>query len=240
MVSNPKNIPLQTYKIWIRQQSQAPGSVINDIFYDQNKHIYTVGTIGDYAGTIIEKFDISGNSMFSKVINPPINLSIFGSNICADLNYVYATGVVFSNLNNTYTGNVFVCKIDTFGNEVWKIKITGYLTNAGPGSGSPRIALSGDGGVFLSWGMTIIKLDTDGNIVWRKAFEGQSYSYLPTTFKDLKVYNGQIYLSGSVPSFSTTFPLIVKLDSSGNLIFSKKIQYSPIEINDNMLSLIHI
>ena len=162
-------------------------------------------------------------------------------------------GVGVFNLTAIGNGDIFISKLDTSGNFIWakqlggsnfefglsitldkvgNIYTTGYFSGTvdfDPGASSYNLTSLGGGEAFIS------KLDTSGNFVWAKQFSGVGDS-LGTS---LSLDNlGNVYATGyfdqtvdfdpnegifDITSLGSLDIYILKLDSSGNFAWAKKI-----------------
>ncbi len=137
----------------------------------------------------------------------------------------------------TLEAYAFLSKVDSDGNVLWskfykKVSVEGEYLYEGA-----MIPVS-DGGVIIvgiavkknsgnegSDSQSIIfKIDSEGNIVWKKSFPDLDY-YLCSI---IKVDNDNYLISGNNSKNS----IIIKIDSSGNIIWSKKI------VNKTIISLL--
>jgi len=180
-------------------------------------------SINDY---VVIKIDSDGNILWQKKIGG-INSDI-GYAVAVDgSGNVYVTGYQGSDVyGGTYDYGVI--KLDTNGNIIWQKKIGGTGDDYGRG-----IAVDGSGNVYINGSQSsddygsndygVIKLDTNGNIIWQKKIGGTGDDYGWAIAVDGV---GNVYLNGYQASdvYGGTYDYgVIKLDSSGNLLWQKKI-----------------
>jgi hypothetical protein len=123
--------------------------------------------------------------------------------------------------------DIYVIKIDAFGNLLWSKTIGGNKWDC-----AYSIIGTKDGGLAIAgitksfgagdWDVFIVKLDANGNLLWSKTIGGndsdEAYSIIET--KD-----GGLAIAGETNSFGDGKDdfFIVKLDANGNLLWSKTI-----------------
>lgn len=174
----------------------------------------------------------------------------------SDGNYVIA-GLTGSNDGNV-SGNhglvdYWVVKIDTNGDILWQKTFGGTLaeeafslvqTNSG-GFIVGGIASSSDGDVSINkgeWDYWLINIDSDGNLLWEKSFGGTSFDSLRNI---TKTSNGGYIVMGYTLSTDGDITLnngegdiwIVKLDSSGNLMWQKSLGGSNDDFGNEIIQL---
>lgn len=217
-------------------------------------------TAGVNGSIFIQKLDASGNFVWAKSFVLDAGWS---DSICVDTSgNVYTTGTysltvdfdpgsgVF-NLSAGNGGDVFIQKLDAFGNFVWAksfggpggdlgnliyVDATGNIFTSGqfsqmadlnPGVGTYNITSTGNIDVFVQ------KLDASGNFVWGKSFGSAGNDSIASIKQDA---SGNLYITGQ---FSGTISFnngtgttnltsngdednyILKLDGSGNFIWAK-------------------
>jgi len=187
-----------------------------------NGHQYS-DSYGDSDYGVI-KLDSDGNSVWQKKIG---GFSYeFGYGIAVDgSGNVYLNGYERSDALGTYDYGVM--KLDSSGNEVWKKNIGGFSSDLGH-----DIALDDLGNVYLigyqdsnTYGgkdYGVIKLDTNGNLLWQKKIGGTTQDFSISIAVDS---SRNVYLNGyqDSDSYGSNDYGVVKLDTDGNLIWQKKI-----------------
>jgi hypothetical protein len=126
-----------------------------------------------------------------------------------------------------HSGSIFACKVlaDNCGH-IYVGGNAGPYTDFDPGPGFYYAA----GGVS---GMFIHKLDTNGNIIWAKVFEGNAYLNEMAILGDTALaFTGGLYGQVDFDPGAGTYllntqamsdPFVAKIDSAGNLKWGKKI-----------------
>jgi hypothetical protein len=124
-------------------------------------------------------------------------------------------------------GDIYVVKLDSSGNVQWTKTIGGSAWD-----GASSIIQSSDGGYVVA-GYTysfgagngdfyVVKLDSSGNVIWTKTIGGSSYDF---AYSIIQSSDGGYAVAGGTYSFgagSSDF-YVVKLDSAGNVIWTKTI-----------------
>ncbi|MEO0262457.1 MAG: hypothetical protein ABIM62_01910 [candidate division WOR-3 bacterium] len=126
--------------------------------------------------------------------------------------------------------NIYVMKLNPSGQAIWAKAYGGDNIDLGY-----SIYQTSDGGYIVagrteSYGagntdFLVIKLNSDGNIVWAKAYGGSGYEHEPRL---IKTSDGGYLLIGETWSFGgwTSNFLVIKLDQNGNIVWSKAIGIS--------------
>jgi len=123
--------------------------------------------------------------------------------------------------------DIYVVKLDSSGNVVWTKTIGGSLTD---GAGS--IIQSSDGGYVVAGGTLsfgagyadfyVVKLDSSGNVLWTKTIGGSNDD---EAISIIQSSDGGYVVAGNTRSFGAGGGdmYIVKLDSAGNVLWTKTI-----------------
>jgi len=117
------------------------------------------------------------------------------------------------------SGNAFVAKFDSANNCLWQ-KMYGGCCDSFQLTFDGGYILAGRTENFAAW---VVKLDAEGNIEWEKSYNNvKTY----TTFHSIRQTSDKGYLA--VGEIDTDSPngvdaLVMKLDSSGNIVWQKRI-----------------
>jgi hypothetical protein len=172
----------------------------------------------------VVKLDRSGNVLWTKTIGGSSFDGAFSIIQSSDGGYVvagYTTsfGVGYS--------DIYVVKLDSGGNVQWTKTIGGSSFD-----GAFSIIQSSDGGYVVAgrtgsfgaggWDFYVVKLDSSGNVVWTKTIGG---SLTDVAFSIIQSSDGGYVVTGWTESFGAGSAdiYVVKLDSTGNVIWTKTI-----------------
>jgi hypothetical protein len=235
------------------------GSTINQIRQTADGGYIAVGSATDpsgHLGALILKLDGAGTMQWRRQLGPIVSAgtgAYFNAvQQTSDGGYVAIGEYYVVGENYPYPNSVLVASFDASGNVRWQKGFNNVDNQSAP-SGFEH-ALSGirtsDGGYLVagnwyktipgpfpeedSGGALLIKLDSSGNIVWQKAYNGGVYCYFNgfntvctiITALPYSVHQtadggyvlaglGQLELLDSVPQV----PWLAKVDSGGNLLW---------------------
>lgn len=204
--------------VWAKSMGAANSDYGHSLTVDASSNVYTVGAFngavdfdpgagsfnltsaGGPGDIFISKLDASGNFVWAKAMGGISNDS--GHSIALDTSgNVYTTGYFYGtadfnpgagsyNLTSVAGGDIFISKLDAFGNFVWAKVMAGTGSDFGrsivvdsfgnvytagyfdgtvdfdPGAGNFTLTTAGGFDIFIS------KLDTFGNFVWTKKMGG--------------------------------------------------------------------
>jgi len=217
--------------LWQKKIGGTGNDMGRSVAFDSLGNIYLSGAEYSDAYAYEEygviKLDPNGNILWQKKIGGSNTDQGYGIAVDGSGN-VYLNGYQKS---DSYGNRDFgVIKLDTNGNEIWQKKIGGVSNDEGYGiavDGSGNVYLNGhqESDVYGSSDFGIIKLDTNGNLLWQKKIGGTEYE--SSRAIDVDSY-GNVYSvgrSGTDINYS-----VIKLDSSGNLLWQKKIGDTGIDI----------
>ncbi|GCL35376.1 FG-GAP repeat-containing protein [Sphaerospermopsis reniformis] len=189
-----------------------------------------------------------------------------GFSIAADTSgNTYVTGAfndtaTFSNTTLTSTGfgysDAFVAKLDSNKNVLWAKKLGGTLSDFGFGitvDGAGNSYVTGYFSVTATFGSTtltstgnedvfITKLDSSGNFLWAQKLGGTSSDIGLGINTDA---NGNIYATGTLnansdinnsTSLSTSDTFIRKLDTNGNILWTKNLGGSSLDSGSSVIN----
>jgi arginine repressor len=165
----------------------------------------------------VVKLDSSGNVLWTKTIGGSSAAEVANSIIqSSDGGYVVA-GYTESSLASV---DIYVVKLDSSGNVLWTKTIGGSDHDF-----AYSIIQSSDGGYVVagSYGdIYVVKLDSSGNVIWTKTIGGSSSD---GAYSIIQSSDGGYVVAGYTESFGAAYGdiYVVKLDSSGNVIWTKTI-----------------
>jgi hypothetical protein len=124
------------------------------------------------------------------------------------------------------SSGIMIVKTDQLGNEIWR-KNYGEVNH----DFSSKIIRGIDDNFYFvgsslnntngSYDITLNKIDSDGNVIWRKNYGGVSYDYAYDIDIDV---NGDMIITGESNSLSTNLNsdiYVIKVDSDGNELWTK-------------------
>jgi hypothetical protein len=212
--------------VWTKTIGGSDWDEANSIIQSSDGGYVVAGWTRSFgAGDIyVVKLDSSGNVVWTKTIG--------GSYLDVALSIIQSSdgGYVVSGLTGSFGAVVvdfYVVKLDSSGNVVWTKTIGGNGYDY-----ANSIIQSSDGGYVVA-GYTysfgagvvdfyVVKLDSSGNVVWTKTIGGNYYDY---AYSITQSSDGGYVVAGYTDSFgagSADF-YVVKLDSSGNVMWTKTI-----------------
>lgn len=210
--------------VWTRVISLRTGSGFK-LDIDSGDNIYITGvandlkTSSDTAG-LIAKYNSSGTLVWHRYLsNGASNENYYG--VCLDGNSnVYVTGVT----DQSDSGDATLVKLDSSGNITWQKKFTSgtdvQLLRAATCYGS-NIYVAGYHTTASGTDAILLKLDTSGSLLWQRRFGNNSATIF---FADVAADDsGNIYVSGVGNASGSNDAIIVKYDSSGNLLWQRRI-----------------
>ncbi len=229
-------------KIWEKDLGCASYASFESILIDNNDTIYLGGylTLGDgWQNGWIVKLDKDANVIWNKTYQGSVSTKdyeIYGLTMDSKGN-VYGAG--FLNGNGNQSG--WILKVDKDGTKVWNrtiggthgdffssisIDVNNSIYVAGYSSSTDGNITDGNNG---SRDALIVKLDSDGNLVWDRTIGGTTDEIFNDVIIDM---NSNIYAVGYTNSSNGDITdgnngnwdaLIVKLDSNGNLVWDRTI-----------------
>jgi hypothetical protein len=169
----------------------------------------------------VVKLDSSGNVLWTKTIG--------GSSFDGAFSIIQSSdgGYVVAGYTTSFGSGYYVVKLDSWGNVQWTKTIGGSSFD-----GAFSIIQSSDGGYVVAgrtssfgaggWDMYVVKLDSSGNVQWTKTIGG---SLTDIAYSIIQSSDGGYVVAGWTGSFGAgglDF-YVVKLDSSGNVVWTKTI-----------------
>ncbi len=205
-------------------KAEPKNSSCQGIAVDNKQNIYLAGmaSLHNSYDFIIIKSDSIGNEVWNKSYD--YGRTDRAEDIALDSSgNIYATGR-FENVSRGFRSDFLTVKLDNNGNEIWKRE----YNNNNPNSECEPYGLSVDqfGNVYVAGtasvldnNFTIIKYDSNGNLIWVKSSDGglglDDYAY-----GIIADDNGFIYITGEGNGNHKDF-LTIKYDSSGNEIWRR-------------------
>jgi uncharacterized delta-60 repeat protein len=184
----------------------------------------------------VVKLDSSGNVVWTKTIGGSSYDFAYSITQSSDGGYVVAGETSSFGAGNS---DIYVVKLDSSGNVQWTKTIGGSSND-----GAVSIIQSSDGGYVVagstesfgagSQDIYVVKLDSSGNVVWTKTIGGSSDD---VAFSITQSSDGGYVVAGRTPSFgagSYDF-YVVKLDSSGNVVWTKTIGGSDYDVATSII-----
>jgi len=198
-----------------------------DIILAQDTNIMVCSNTRSYgkgnADVYLLKVDLNGNVKWAKTYG--------GAGTDIGIGVINAPDGGFMIVGQTYSfgpgsGDVFIIKTDTGGNMVWA-KAYGGASNEEAGY---RIQSVSNGNYLIcgyaltsnfSFDQMVMKIDSKGNLIWSKIYGAPSFDIAE---KVVELPDKSIYVCGITYNSFISAPdvgIMSKLDSSGNLIWSK-------------------
>ena len=211
-----------TFKIITNCNAQTSWEVVND-----SEHIYafhdvivnsdtTYYMLGGFSGYGLVKYDKQGNKLWTK--------PTFGC--CENLvkgfdNYLYTFGM--DTCIGTQTNQVFVAKHNLEGDTIWtkKLGTPGSTLNTAMGCfmNDTALLVAVSSTIYSSLQkLTLIKLDTSGNVIWGDYYPPYLFPY------DIKEFNGDYKIAGGYG--------VLTIDKDGNEVTDE-----PTEVDLRSLSI---
>jgi hypothetical protein len=202
--------------------------------------ILSFGTI--YADIYVVKLDSSGNIEWAKTIGGSGDDYAYSIIQSSDGGYVIAG---YTSSFGAGYGDIYVVKLDSSGNVIWTKTIGGSGEDV-----ANSIIQSSDGGYVVAgftnsfsfrttgwvdiWGdMYVVKLDSGGNVEWAKTIGGifgdRAQSIIQSS-------DGGYVVAGCTVSFGAGQDIyVVKLDSWGNVEWTKTIDGGPFDCANSII-----
>ena len=179
----------------------------------------------DLNNSVIVKIDLNGNVIYQKLIS-------VGVNLCTSLSSINDKLFISCLFWDGYHRSRIIA-VDTLGNAIFSKKLDfQFLPN--------RIFRTSDG--FLVVGLYgagdpshifIYKIDFNGNFMWAKQYRSSLGS--SRAFNIAQDWDGNYLISGYIEVNSTTsYPLVMKIDNNGNLIWARAWNTTPPNTSSNL------
>jgi arginine repressor len=177
------------------------------------------------------KLDSGGNVQWTKTIGGSGDDRAYSIIQSSDGGYVVAG---YTDSFGAGGWDFYVVKLDSSGNVIWTKTIGG-----GSDDVACSIIQSSDGGYVVagstrsfgagSYDIYVVKLDSGGNVQWTKTIGGSSDDY---AYSIIQSSDGGYVVAGRTLSFGAGYSdfYVVKLDSSGNVLWTKTIGGSDFDI----------
>ena len=206
-------------KQWTNQFGTTFSDVASGVSSDATG-VYVVGrrngTLFDIqrpgsAQAYIRKYNNEGELQWEKVFEQE-NLGSSASDVSADTTGIYVVGILDVDLN-TQTGNAFIRKYDSDGNEQWTDKFDSSPFDPARGVSSDST------GIYVITFETIRKYDSNGNLQWTRPFGSEGISFAEgissNAVDGINVVGRTIEKDGNL---NVEDAFILKYDTSGNLL----------------------
>lgn len=180
--------------------------------------------------TVTVSTPCSSDSYFEKVISDPFMQIFAYSNLVSQDNHIISAGKIqhLSGSSTPYPSWASIFKITNNGNLLWAKEYKGQVNTA-----FSKIIQAADGN-FIAAGsvyvgglevrMLVIKIDPDGNIIWQKTFQAGVINYLTSAVSLIETpAHDLVMFEGLTPQSGPSRNYLLKLDASGNLLWSKEL-----------------
>jgi len=212
--------------VWQKQYTQLSTSrrVVQNIDGEYVVVGKVSGSSPSEGNVIVLKADSYGNILWQKVYGGVNDDQVSSFVSTSDAGYVLAGQTYSFRWSGSSASAAWIFKIDTLGNIVWQKFYDGNGVDE-----ATSISLTNDGGFIVS-GQTnsfsasvapkawIFKVDSNGSMLWQKAFSASVFGQSDYANKILQLADGNYLVVGSLGSGDAW---IAKLDGSGNPIWQK-------------------
>jgi hypothetical protein len=246
-----KTLSFGSYWVWSGTTTPTVSTTLNsinvlDYFVIDATHIHLVlnqtGAIGGGSGT-----GGSGTSGVSSVPTPgaqwlatltgTIGLDAFYSTASDSSGNIFASGYSHTDVTAN-PSDILVAKYSSAGSLSWQYKYAPSYANSDDSAVYSTIDSTGNYyfsaqvGIYNAngaTGPTIVKVDTNGNILWQKELKyiaspvGGQFNY---RVQAIKYHNNYLYYVGTNLNTTKEESTLLKLDLSGNIIWQKKLNYT--------------
>ena len=204
------------------------------IYGDKDGNIYITGysfngvnddmfviKINGNTGELVQDFGDNGVVLFNNIAGG--NQDDYGKSLYVDENRnVYVAGYSFNSANNS---DAYVIKLDPKGKEIWR-KIFDNIANINDWDQGYYITGDKNGNIYLTGyssngknaDIFVIKLDNNGNEIWRKVFDNISGGNGDEYGSSLDIDNkGNVYVTGWSYYGELAYMYVIKLNSDGEV-----------------------
>lgn len=214
---------------WQRKLGSS-GSVGSAVGCDSSNNIYVFGRSsgnGSYTDGIVAKYNSSGTIQWQRRLSPSTN------------NPFYVEGGSVDPSGNSYivgsssSNRAIIAKYDSSGTIQWQKQLYYDYGGASNANFTKSMTVDSSGNIYVgvSWSLfdsqyrNIVKYNSSGGLVWQKQLSLASGNYFihgnMTTDS-----SGNLYATfGEGYSQSFDSPFFIKFDSSGNILFIRKINF---------------
>ena len=173
---------------------------------------------------LLMKMNTNGSILWSKIYRSTTSTMdiMIGKNIATAWDgSIFITGDIITNIGQ----RIFLVKTDASGNLLWCKLIEGAIALEGF-----DVAISGND-LYLAANQVnfanntgiVVKLDLNGNLIWSKQYYDPTVITNSTDFRALTITTDGLAIAGNFQSSFSPDNLTIKIDTSGNILWSRTI-----------------
>ena len=230
------NVKTQSF-VWAKSfsQNQTYGTFMDIAQISPNSFVL-VGHRDDYAGnSVIVKVDLNGNLVYQKLISiggydnrctslSSLNDKLFISCLFWDGTYHQSRIIVLDTLGNAISSKFFNFSFQFLPYKIFRT-IDGFLVVG--------LYMAGSGCCPRPHHIFIYKIDFNGSFIWARRYESSLGS--SRAYNIAQDWDGNFLISGYIEVNSTTsYPLAMKIDNNGNLIWARVWNTPPPNTSSNL------
>lgn len=210
--------------VWTRQITGLSNSPygVNELKLDASGNVFVLVTTAAYGFGLL-KFNSSGTLLWQRQLDAAG--TEIGNGITVDSSgNVYICGATTSEGAGSY--DLIIAKYDTYGNILWQRVFGG----ANIEYGFPAVVTDTSNNVYVcgyttsqgagGYDMLLIKYDTDGNLLWQRAYGTTQYEYANCVRVGP---SGNVYICGKFVVGSTYDAVLAKINPSGTLLWRRSL-----------------
>jgi hypothetical protein len=212
---NPVSSPTAPTVEWQQTFSTGDSNYMDAMIHTIDGGYAIVGTamfiVMGRIGPWMYKFDSAGNQQW----NQPYYNQENSSNLAGATAIVQAADGGYAFAGGFYNSGVYLVKTDSQGNIQWRQNYTGGLDPA-------SLVITQDGG-YVSAGSTnqgfwLAKMNSAGTLIWNHTYVSGEHSQCTSM---VQTGDGGYALAGFSSSSSGSYALLIKTDSSGNVLWTQ-------------------